>query len=374
MNCNNCGTPLIPGNNTCPACGALNMPLNPPAASPQEETLETIDNTPNENQVAASTEVPSLNVIEETLEEDTKSLEESTPTTTYEQTEELPETLEKIEDIKIDIPAQTSNALTPVDQNVQEGGVATVEAPIETVGSDIVVPEKGVTSFKFGKKTIKFKVGKFNAQHIIVLVGMFGIGLLIGYMMFGNRTTTRCYKSPVSTKNLISNGKNNITYTNGFKYTIPDSYTYDKSNEGIIIYDNDQTFKMYLKSMVFKYDQIVNAKLSLQQTLIDNQMKVENIKEIGINEHNYLVITATVGMYNRMFALTDAGNNKIFYIEIVTTDNKFNSEILKIADDIIVNAEATTDLTATEKISIKDVSTLITETSQYDSDLKMQGN
>ena len=372
MNCGNCGTPLIPGDNTCPACGALNMPLNPPAQPPQEETLESLDNTPSVNQVAASTEAPSLDVQEEVLEEETESLEDAAATTTYEQTEELPETLEKIEDIKIDIPAQTSDALAPVDQNVQAGGVATVEAPTETAGADIVVPEDGVKSFKLGNKTIKFKVGKFNAQHIIVLVGLFGLGLLMGYMIFGNRTTTKCYKSPVQVKNLVSNGKNNETYINGFKYKIPTSYTYDKTNEGIILYDNEQTFKMYLKSMVFDYNTIVNAKLSLQQTLIDNQFKVENIKEIGVNEHNYLVITATNGMYNRMLALTDVGNNKLFYVEIVTVDNKYDSEILKIADDIIMNAEATNDITGVEKLSIKDISKLITDTSQFDKDLKDQ--
>ena len=51
---------------------------------------------------------------------------------------------------------------------------------------------------------------------------------------------------------------------------------------------------------------------------------------------------------------------------------KFDTEILKIADDIIKNAEATNDITAVEKLSIKDVSELITETSQYDSDIKSQ--
>ena len=374
MNCGNCGTPLIPGNNTCPSCGALNMPLNTPPVdtqTPQEETLESLDNTVNPNQVEATTEAPTLDVQEEVLSSEAEPLQESVPTTTYEETvPTVEQPVEKQEDINIDIPAPADAQPVQVDQSVQAGGVGEVAAPQETAGNDIVVPEKNAMSFKIGGKTLKIKMGKFNAQKVLVFVGVFALGLFMGYLMFGNRTTTKCVKSVVTNKNLVSNGKNNETYINGYKYKIPTSYTYDKTNEGIVVYDSDQTYKMYIRSMVFKYDEIVKSKLSLQQTLIDNQFKVDNIKELIFNEHGYLVITITTGMNNRMIGITDAGDGKIFYVEIVTVDNNYNTDIFNAADDIIQNAERTNDITQVEKLSIKDLSQLIVTTAKADTDLK----
>ena len=374
MNCGNCGTPLIPGNNTCPSCGALNMPLNTPPVdtqTPQEETLESLDNTVNPNQVEATTEAPTLDVQEEVLSSEAEPLQESVPTTTYEETvPTVEQPAEKQEDINIDIPEPADAQPAQVDQSVQAGGVGEVAAPQETAGNDIVVPEKNAMSFKIGGKTLKIKMGKFNAQKVLVFVGVFALGLFMGYLMFGNRTTTKCVKSVVTNKNLVSNGKNNETYINGYKYKIPTSYTYDKTNEGIVVYDSDQTYKMYIRSMVFKYDEIVKSKLSLQQTLIDNQFKVDNIKELIFNEHGYLVITITTGMNNRMIGITDAGDGKIFYVEIVTVDNNYNTDIFNAADDIIQNAERTNDITQVEKLSIKDLSQLIVTTAKADTDLK----
>jgi uncharacterized Zn finger protein (UPF0148 family) len=373
MNCGNCGTPLIPGNNTCPSCGALNMPLNTPPVNPetpQEETLESLDNTINENQVEATTEAPTLDVKEEVLENETAPIQESVPTTTYEETvPQVQEPAEKVEDIKIDIPPATSDTVQ-VDQSVQAGGVGEVATTQATAGADIVVPEKNAMSFKIGGKTLKIKMGKFNIQKAIVFVAVFALGLFMGYLMFSNRTTTKCIKSVVTNKSLVSNGKNNETYINGYKYKIPTTYTYDKTNSGIVVYDADQTFKMYIRSLVFKYDEVVKSELSLRESLINNQYKVEDIKELIFNEHGYIVITLTTGMNNRMIGITDAGDGKVFYIEIVTVDNNYNTDIFNAADDIIHNAEATNDITQVEKLTIKDLSELIVTTARADTDLK----
>ena len=373
MNCGNCGTPLIPGNNTCPSCGALNMPLNTPPVNqetPQEETLESLDNTINENQVAETTAAPTLDVKEEVLGNETAPIQESVPTTTYEETDvQVQEPAEKVEDIKIDIPPATSDTVQ-VDQNVQAGGVGEVATTQATAGADIVVPEKNAMSFKIGGKTLKIKMGKFNIQKAIVFVVVFALGLFMGYLMFSNRTTTKCIKPVVSNKSLVSNGKNNETYINGYKYKIPTTYTYDKTNSGIVVYDADQTFKMYIRSLVFKYDEVVKSELSLRESLINNQYKVEDIKELIFNEHGYIVITLTTGMNNRMIGITDAGDGKVFYIEIVTVDNNYNTDIFNAADDIIHNAEATNDITQVEKLTIKDLSELIVTTARADTDLK----
>ena len=370
MNCGNCGTPLIPGNNTCPSCGALNMPLNTPPVNntPQEETLESLENVASPNQVLENVEAPTLDVQEEVLDTEAAPLQEAAQAPTYEpeKTAEIP--VVKTEgDIKIDIPAQSSETVQ-VDQNVQAGGVGTVEAQANTAG-DIVVPEKDAVSYKIGGKTLKIKLGKFNLQKLLVFVAIFALGLFMGYLMFGKRTTTKCYRPVVSTKNLVANGKNNETYINGYKYKIPTAYTYDKTNEGLIIYDPDQNYKIFIKSLVFKYDEVLKARLSLQQSFIDNQYKVDSIKELVVKEHSYLVLNITTGMNNRMIGITDAGNNKIFYVEIITMDKNFNTEIFDVADDIIRNAESTNDLTAVEKISVKDLSELIVTTSKAHTDL-----
>jgi hypothetical protein len=75
-------------------------------------------------------------------------------------------------------------------------------------------------------------------------------------------------------------------------------------------------------------------------------------------------------MNNRMIGITDAGDGKVFYIEIVTVDNNYNTDIFNAADDIIHNAEATNDITQVEKLTIKDLSELIVTTARADTDLK----
>jgi hypothetical protein len=127
---------------------------------------------------------------------------------------------------------------------------------------------------------------------------------------------------------------------------------------------------MYIRSLVFKYDEVVKSELSLRESLINNQYKVEDIKELIFNEHGYIVITLTTGMNNRMIGITDAGDGKVFYIEIVTVDNNYNTDIFNAADDIIHNAEATNDITQVEKLTIKDLSELIITTAKADTDLK----
>ena len=384
MNCVNCGTPLVEGNNTCPACGALNMPLQTPPTepAPQEETLETVetfDDTPNENQVAASTEAPTLDVQEEELESEATELADTASQPTYEpeqqqeqvQEQEIPQQ----DNVNLSIPAQTDVAPVQVDQNVQQGGIGTVEAPAQTAGTnDIVVPEKGVTKFKIGKKEFKVNLGGIKVQHVVIYASLFLVGLFLGYLIFGNRTTAVCRKNNIKITQLVANGKNNITLAGGYKYKIPDAYTFDKTNDGVVIYDEDQTFKMFIKNQVFQYNILVNAKTSIQQSFIDSKIAVNDIKELGVNDRSYLVISATQSMHNRLIGVTDAGNGQIFYVEILTADNTFNNEYLKIADDIIKNAEKVKDIPSMEKLKIADLSSLIMTIGEADAGIKNQSN
>ena len=388
MNCANCGTPLVEGNNTCPECGALNMPLNTPPQptqqpAPQEETLETvetIDNTPNENQVSAATEAPTLDVQEEVLEAGVTEIADTAAQPTYEpeQPQEPAQEQAQIQqqdNVNLSIPAQTDVQPVQVDQNVQAGGVATIEAPSQTAGQeDIVVPEKGVTTFKFGGKTFKVKLGGIKITHILIYVGLVGIGLFAGYLMFGNRTTTTCRKQNIKLTQFVSNGKNNVTLVNNYKYTIPNNYNFDKTNEGVVIYDEDQTFKMFIKNTVFQYNKLVNAKTSIQQSFIDSKIAVNDIKELGINDRSYLVINATQNMHNRLIGITDGGNGNIFYVEVLAADNNFDTEYLKIADDIIQHAEKVSDIPSIEKLKIADLSELLVRIGESDDAIKQQNN
>ncbi len=378
MNCVNCGTPLVEGDNTCPACGALNMPLNTPPVdnSPQEETLETFDSTPTENQVSASTEAPTLDVQEEVLEEiDAAPIAETATQPTYEEQPVKQDAVPATDTVKLDIPAQTNEQPVQVDQNVQSGGVGVIEAPTETAGTnDIVIPEKGVTKFKFGKKEFKVNLGGIKIQHIAIYVGIFLIGLFIGYLMFGNRTTAVCRKNNIKITQFVSNGKNNVTLAGSYKYTIPNNYIYDKYNDGVIVYDEEQTFKIFIRNKTFQYNKLVNAKTSIQQSLIDSRIAVNDIKELSVNDRNYLVINATYNMYNRQIAITDGGNGQIFYAEILNSENVFNNDYLKIADDIIKNAEKVKDIPSMEKLKIADLSDLVITIGEADSAIKTTSN
>ncbi|MDE5630575.1 MAG: hypothetical protein K2I70_03140, partial [Bacilli bacterium] len=109
---------------------------------------------------------------------------------------------------------------------------------------------------------------------------------------------------------------------------------------------------------------VATARVSIEETLKENNVTVNNLRETKVSDNNYVIIEGTTRLQNRLIALTDAKNDNIFYIEIVTTDNSYNYEILNLANDIATNATYNDTVNDIERIDIYDASSMLITASE----------
>lgn len=290
------------------------------------------------------------------------------------------------DNVNFAIPSVTGPA-EAVTQEVIDGGVPDVVMDTPTAGdgdgivegneSQQVIEEEPKKDDKTKKKglnlpTLNLKELKKTKSLpfpfvIIAIVIFFIIGIVLGTLMFGTPTyKAGSYRnSMVNTDELprVADGKNNVTRAGAFTYKIPETYYYDRVKSGVAIYDKDDTFRIYIRSDVGIYDDLATAKTSVIKTLEQQKVVVNNYKETAINKKNYVVIQGTTNTVNRTIAFTDAGHDYIFYIEIVTKDNKYNDELVSIADDIIRNVKFNEDTAEMELIDVFDISEVVIKAS-----------
>lgn len=129
MNCTNCNSPLIPGNNVCPNCGFDNSVVPVPNQSITNDFVELDDN----DEVQVITEdmaPPTLNVEDENLRAGAGDLGNLANVTDYAPEEQVTvkeeeQNKQKLEDEKVDIAipsVQTpvSNVVMPTDGTAPE--------------------------------------------------------------------------------------------------------------------------------------------------------------------------------------------------------------------------------------------------------------
>ena len=102
-----------------------------------------------------------------------------------------------------------------------------------------------------------------------------------------------------------------------------------------------------------------NAKASVKATLENSGLYVGNIKEIILGDNAFLVAETSKDLNNRLYAFTSGEEGNVFFIEIVTSDNKYNYDCLDLANDIKTNAKKNDKVSSMEKIKVLDMSSLI---------------
>lgn len=283
------------------------------------------------------------------------------------------------------IPVQPAQAETPKEPTSAEiatsVSIPVPETPQEVVETNIkegeIVPESDIEELidskelsevkvDISKKKLKINLNFLNKKiPILFVLIVVAVSLLIGgsigatmfpKIIYSNASNSAANKN---TKARVSDGKNNKTIAGDYTFTIPDKYYYDKSNSGVLVYDTNDSFRIFIKPIEIKYDDIANAKTSVKETLNSAEIKVSSIKEININEHAYLVAETIDDLTNRLIAFTTAGEETSFYIEVVTATNKFDYDCLDLADDISYNAKAIGEKSNMESINVNDVSKLI---------------
>lgn len=411
MKCSNCDTPLVPGNNICPNCGALNMGFQAPASAvtpvqpvPTVEEVAPVETVEDISQptIVNDVEMPQVvNNPQESVEDSTIiSLDEdetsepapvitenmAPPTLDVNEDKSLTEGVsdigsnanvsayapEGVEDVKtpeeimetrknesIDIKIPSSVKPTETVDLPSDGSAPSIDTMTETVGE-----VKEEPTIKIGGKKLKLNFrGKKSVPQLICIVGIivfFIMGILIGSTMFTKNVCVSSNGIRKKTEKVqrVADGKNNVTKAGNYTFKIPNKYYYDKSDKGILIYDEEDTWRIYMRADNGFYENMASAKTSIKETLKDASIQINDIKEIKVEKTNFLAIEGTTGVQNRLIAFTDAKNDFVYYIEIVASDNNYDYNALSIAADIAKNAVYNEKESNMEKIPVKDISAL----------------
>lgn len=368
MNCSNCNSPLVPGNNICPNCGfdnSVNQVRQQLEQLTPNDFIELDDN--DEKQViTANMAPPTLNVEEENLQAGAGSLGDLANVSTYapeeqvneQEQEEKQKTLdeEKVDIVIPSVQTPVQNVDMPVDGTAPE-----IVEDTNTVGEQTENIEILEEAPKKSKLKLSLAKGSKNVPKnllIVVVIVFLVIGILLGKAMFSKNYCASNTRTPIisSKTKFVNDGKNNVTNIGTYTYKIPEQYIYDKKNGGLLIYNKEDTFRIFIRTGEGSFEDISGGKNSIRETLRENNVVINNMRELNSGEIEFLVFEGATRSVNRLIAFADAGNNNVFYTEVVTNDNTYNYETLEIIADILKNATYENIESKMEKIDIYDVS------------------
>lgn len=415
MNCTNCGKPLLEGSPICPVCGANNelnantqvmenqpttnnvVPETNPntlnnnvdldktqllepisqvtEAAPASENVNLLDGNimelDDEDEKVTITEnmaPPTLTVDEENLAQGAGDLANENSVSTYsneaiteQETEEKEEKTRQEERVDIAIPSvsEVKEVSLPSDgtaPEIQESAATVGDASnTETVLEEPNKKKKFKLNIQKGSKNVPKNL------MIIVAIIFLVVGILLGKAFFSKNycsTNVGQNRSVVSKNKVkyVSDGKNNTTNVGGYTYKIPESYTYDKNDGGLLIYDEADSFRIYIRTDAGLYTDLTGAKNSIRATMVENGVNVENVRELKSNDVEFLIFETITRLNNRIIAFADAKEDHVFYLEIVNVNNGFDYDVLDIAADILKNANPEGTTTAMEKIDVVNIS------------------
>ncbi|MCH5167123.1 MAG: hypothetical protein J1F35_04435 [Erysipelotrichales bacterium] len=378
MNCRNCGVPLIGNNPICQNCG-LDNSQNPviEQASADYETLTDdfieLDDNDEKIEITENMAPPTLEVEKENLSAGTTDISNAEEVSTYSPEEEIEQANvenQSNEEEKVDfaipsVQTPVTDVAMPKDGSAPE--VSTVQSTVG-ISEENVQALENLDNAKSKKFKIKLSKGSKNVpKNLMIIVGItfLVVGIMLGKMFFSKNYCTVPSTSVVSSKKkFVNDGKNNVTNIGSFTYTIPNDYIYDKNDNGVLIYNKDDTFRIYITSEKGSYEDISGAKNSIRESLKENSYTVNSVKEIKSLDIDFVVFETTTNLVNRMVAFADAGEGYIYYLEIVNINNTFDYEVLEIAADIVKNVTYEEVSTKMESIGVNNVSDISIKAAQ----------
>lgn len=364
MNCGNCGKPLEPGNGTCPNCGALNLGFQEPVNTNMNDSSAVDLGLPDD--------------VEELVDDNSEKVEEA------EKIENVAATSEDIygedvnekekqkeiqpESIIIDIPTVTSPA-EPVSNVTGINEIDNSQTTIGEVNSDSSESDGIEPRSKLSKTFIKLKRTKTlpTKFSILLIIIFMTIGIITGKLVFSKNVCSVPVQTSIgkSSNSIKSNGKKNETRIGSFIYKIPDDSLYDRRENGLYIYAKDDSWRVYINEKAGSYHDIANSQKSILETVKLQGFDVSDVVEKNIEDKLFILIKNTKVTQNRLTAYTDAGNDKLFYIEIITSNNDFSEEVLAKVANILKDCESVeTAESKMELIPVSDFSDVVIKASQ----------
>ena len=381
MNCGNCGKPLTPGSSTCPHCGALNMGFQDEVKVKQGDSSAVDLGLPDD--------------VEEFIDEEQVVTNEDGPIVDNSNTAIIPEITNHQKPEEEDIYGEDVDAIEASKQATPEGieldiptvqeptkpienamGINEVEDNKKTVGevnTEDLINEGIEPRNKVAKIIIKMKRTKnIPVKLCVMLVIFFAVmGIITGKLVFSKNI---CYVNPVSdlgkSSKIKSNGRKSITKVGSYTFKIPDDSVWDRGDDGLYIYSTDDSWRVYIQEQNGLYTNIANAKKSVKETVKNQNLAVDSVFEKEIEDKLFVIVNNTEDLTNRLTAFTDAGHDKVFFVEIVTSTNTFSEEILVKIASILKDAEFVEEKeTNMEKIKVKNFAKEVIKASNEYTDL-----
>lgn len=360
MNCGNCGKPLEPGNGTCPNCGALNLGFQEPVNTNMNDSSAVNLGLPDDVEELVDDKVEEIKEVEKV--EDTDEVYGEDVNAKEVQNEVEPES------INIDIPT-VSAPTEPVGNITGINEVNNSETTIGEINSDNGESDGIEPRSKLSKTILKITRTKTlpTKLSVLLIIIFMIIGIITGKLVFSKNVCTVPVQSSIgkSSNSIKSNGKKNETRIGSFVYKIPDDSLYDRRENGLYIYAKDDSWRVYINEKAGSYHDIANSQKSILETVKLQGFDVSDVVEKNIEDKLFVLIKNTKVTQNRLTAFTDAGNDKLFYIEIITSNNDFSEDVLAKVANILKDCESVeTPETKMETISVSDFSDVVIKASQ----------
>lgn len=333
-----------------------------------EENLETLEETGT--QVAANTAPPVLNLPSQAPEPVgavNVSLAGAVPTQDPSgvAAAQAEAQAKKIEEGQVNISVPAEGVVQPVVPVGETDEAGVPKSSIEGTANELIDSKELETVSNVQKSKFKIKINLAKSVSMPMCGIVAAVALIIGMLLGKTLFPTLIYSNsnnPNANPNTaarVVDGKNNVTIAGSYTFKVPEAYYYDKTESGLLVYDKKDTFRIYIRGQEGIYDDIANAKSSVKATLVNAGLSVTNIKEVTINKKNYVIAETIDGLVNRLIAFTKANDTEIFYIEIVTTENNYDYDVVDLADDILSNAAYQDAKTKMESTNINDIASLV---------------
>lgn len=344
MKCNKCGTPIIPGEDTCRICG------NKTDFSKREKEPEIID-FPED-----------IVEPEETVEESSVEINEGADIAM-----ELPDLDNIVNSVDFEMPVNNvseDNVVVPVEESIsqpvdneilEEPLKETVEKPEEVVVKEepAVEEEKELPKAKSEKKKkvkeLKEKKPSFNFGLFLLVVLLLGSLAFNGYLYIMNSNA----KAEGNDEPKIETVTYSKAIYSNYKITIPSTWIAEKNDKGLLIYDDTQDWSANIQAVDNStYDTFVENKDKLVESLGTLKYQFTSNYSKEVDNKDYYLFKGKYYNYSVYVIVTALDKDTLSVIDL-----KFKGEV----DDILLN----NILTAIATVKENDTSELFKDNFEF---------
>lgn len=295
MKCNKCGTPIIPGEDTCRICGAK-------ADALKRRVSPDIIDLPDEETV--SNDLPDLQDIISRLERADID-QEDYENMIYDKVEEPELITEELEE-KVD------------KKHIVSEKVKEKKKVLDTVEPKKPRTKNTKNGLKNGK--ISFNIGVI----ILTLILLCSISINICLFIMKGNFKAKKDNTPVEEKIIYSN----VSYDN-YKITIPSTWIVEQKTSNLLIYDETENWAASMQIVKnANYNDFVPNKDKLVESLGNLKYQFTSNYSKKVEKKEYYLFKGKYYDYSVYVIVTELDDN-----QILTADLKFKGEV----DDILLN-------------------------------------